>query len=223
MKKFKYVLALDPSGNYKEGNGTTGWVLLTADEKLLARGWISAKDFNCREAYWNAHVELIRYNNKKYGKDLIVVLENYVLYRDRSQNQTNSELETPRLLGVIQWACWQLKQNYTLQLAANVKQRWSDDLLFREHILYKDRNVIKHTESNLTLNSKHERDAFRHGLHFILTRNGIEKNDRKYEQIKGVNGNVRSNYQSRPGKTKSNTSTTRNNKRHSSSTRVWFS
>lgn len=222
MSKYKYVLAIDPSGNYKEGTGTTGWVLMNDKEKLIARGWISASDYKCREDYWNAHVELIKLNHDKYRRDLIVVMENYVLYRDRSSNQINSELETPRLLGVLQWFCWKLKQNYSLQLASSVKTRWADDLLFRERIIYRDRNVVRHTDSNLTLNSNHERDALRHALHFILTRNEDEAEEKKYEQMKGAYNGIRSNYQSRPRETKVNSRSNRNHKGYSQNTRVWF-
>jgi len=186
--KYEYILAFDPSGNFNEGKGTTGWVLMNADEKLLARGEIHAKDYHCPEEYWDAHLNLIRKYNKRYGKQLIVVIEEYVLYRDRSLSQTNSKMETVRLLGIMQNFCWRIKQDYSMQLASAVKHRWSDELLLREQILYRHRGVLIHTESNIPINVSHTRDAFRHAIHYAVCRNVIEKRGaKKYDYYKRSN------------------------------------
>lgn len=193
--KYEYILAFDPSGNFNEGKGTTGWVLMNAKEELLARGYISAEDYHCAEEYWNAHLDLIRHNHKKYGSNLIVVIEDYILYRNRSQNQTNSKMETCRLIGVMQYVCWKLKQDYSMQLAATVKDRWSDELLLREHIIYRHRSNLIHTDSNLSLGLGHTRDAFRHALHFAVCKN--KETYRKKPNVKGVKKHgyfARSNY-----------------------------
>ena len=108
---YNYILAFDPSGSFKEGKGTTGWVLMDYKERLLERGYIPATDYTCPEEYWNAHLDLIWKYHKRYGQDLIIVIEDYVLYRDKSMTQTNSQMETCRLLGVMLWKCWKLKQN----------------------------------------------------------------------------------------------------------------
>ena len=150
--RYKYIFALDPSGNWNEGKGTTGWVLMDCKERLLERGYITAKQYEC-------------------PGELIVVMEDYVLYRERSREQTNSRMETCRLLGLLQWYCWKLKQPYTIQMASAVKHRWSDELLIREHIVYKNNKDIVHTESNLSLGLIHTRDAFRHALHYAVCRN----------------------------------------------------
>ena len=168
---YNYILAFDPSGSFKEGKGTTGWVLMDKDERLLERGFIPATDYRCPEAYWNNHIVVLEKYHNRYKGQLIVVIEDYVLYRDRSMSQTNSQMETCRLLGVLLWKCWQLKQPYTLQLASIVKHRWSDELLLREGILhYEGRNLI-HTQSHLSLGLIHSRDAFRHALHYAVCRN----------------------------------------------------
>ena len=168
---YNYILAFDPSGSFKEGKGTTGWVLMDKDERLLERGYIPASDYKCAEAYWNNHVVVLEKYYKRYRGQLIVVIEDYVLYRDRSASQTNSQMETCRLIGVLLWKCWQLKQPYTLQLASSVKHRWSDELLLRENIVhYEGRNLI-HTQSGLSLGLIHTRDAFRHAQHYAVCRN----------------------------------------------------
>ena len=183
--KYKYILAIDPSGNFSEGKGTTGWVLLTADEKLLATGTLSAKDYKCAEEYWDEHIELIKYYMKKH-KNMIVVIEDYILYKNRSRNQTNSRIETCRLIGVIQHYCWRVKQNYSMQLAVAVKDRWSDNILRNEGIITKG---YLHKQSKLPLKIEHIRDAFRHAIHYAVCRNEIK--ERKYKSYAKIK---RSNY-----------------------------
>ena len=168
---YKYIFAFDPSGNWHEGKGTTGWALMDWNERLLERGYIRADEYGCPEAYWQAHVDLIHKYNKLYKDNLIIVIEDYVLYRDQAMAQTNSKMETCRLIGLLQWKCWRLKQPYTMQLAASVKQRWADELLYREGILRKDGTAITHVQSGLNMNLIQSRDAFRHALHYAVTRN----------------------------------------------------
>lgn len=191
--KYKHILALDPSGNYEEGKGTTGWVLIDHREHLVARSSLSAKNYQCAEHYWDAHKELIEYNYKLYGSSLIVVVEDYVLYRDRSANQTNSKMETCRLLGLILWTCWNYDIPYSLQLATSVKHRWSDSLLEREGIIHKERGRYIHTNSKLTLDLIHTRDAFRHAIHYAVCRNQ-EKKKIHNRSWKGAYNERRSNY-----------------------------
>ena len=47
------ILAIDPSGNFTEGKGTTGWSLLDENMKILACGQILANNYKCKEAYWD--------------------------------------------------------------------------------------------------------------------------------------------------------------------------
>lgn len=180
---YRYILAFDPSGSWNEGKGTTGWVLMDSDEKLLERGYIPADDYRCPEEYWDAHLDVLMKYNRRYRGDLIVVIEDYVLYRDRSESQTNSQMETCRLIGVLLWKCWRSKQPYTLQLAATVKHRWSDELLFREGIMHREGRNIVHTQSGLSIGLTHTRDAFRHAQHYAVCRNGkTDKPFRKYKR-----------------------------------------
>lgn len=184
--KYDYIFALDPSGNFHEGKGTTGWVVLDKNENLLERGFISAADYICPEAYWQAHVDLINKYNRIYKGRLIIVLEEYVLYREKSKDQTNSKMETCRLLGLLQWRCWKLEQPYSMQLASSVMCRWSDELLLREQILYRDRKTLIHTQSNLNLGLIHTRDAFRHAIHYAVCRNK-EEAKKLYKNYKTFN------------------------------------
>lgn len=186
--KYRYILALDPSGNFIEGKGTTGWVLLTHNEKLLAKGHISAKNYKCAEEYWDDHINLIKKYHNLYKEQLIIVIEDYILYKSKSKNQTNSKIETCRLIGILQHYCWRIKQDYTLQLAATVKNRWSDDILLHEKILYKHKSNLIHKQSGLFLNLEHTRDAFRHAMHYAVCRNQNEKR-RKYSYANAKRSN----------------------------------
>lgn len=168
---YKYILAFDPSGSFKEGKGTTGWVLMDFRENLLERGYTPASDYKCPEEYWNGVLDVLKKYHRRYAGDLIVVIEDYVLYRDRSESQTNSQMETCRLIGVLLWYCWRVKQPYTLQLAAMVKDRWNDELLLREGIIRREGRNLIHNQSNLSVGLIHTRDAFRHAQHYAVCRN----------------------------------------------------
>ena len=37
IPKSRYILALDPSGNYNEGSGTTGWVLFDNETDMFCK------------------------------------------------------------------------------------------------------------------------------------------------------------------------------------------
>lgn len=193
---YKYIFALDPSGNWNEGKGTTGWVLMDWNENLLERGYIAAIDYRCPEEYWDAHLDLIYKYNNKYRGNLIIVMEEYVLYRDRSMDQTNSKMETCRLLGLLQWQCWKLQQPYSMQLAASVKQRWADDLLLREGILERRDNKLIHRKSNKSVSLIHTRDAFRHAMHYIVCRNQHQETYKPkiYRKIRKFNYPQKDNY-----------------------------
>lgn len=183
---YNYILAIDPSGNFNEGKGTTGWVLLHKG-KLKEVGTISAKDYKTAEAYWDAHVKLITKLNKKHA-NMTVVIEDYILYKNRAYNQINSRLETPRLIGVILHTCYNLNQSYVLQLAAAVKHRWSDEVLIKSKIM--KRKNHEHIDSGIQLEPVHIRDAFRHAMHFETLYNKPKK-----KTVKKVS-HAKSNYKS---------------------------
>lgn len=164
-----HILAIDPSGNFHEGKGTTGWVLMQLPNKLVARGCIHATEYNSIEEYWNAHTKLIQYNIKRHKKHLIVILEDYILYENRAENQINSQIETCRLLGLLQWYCWKNKQEYILENASLVKTRWSDRILLEKGIIKATKGKYIHCRSNYEMNN-HTRDALRHALYYISRR-----------------------------------------------------
>src|SRR5690554_1200878 len=92
------ILSIDPSGNFTEGKGTTGWSLLDEFCKVIACGQIKAEYFENKICYWKAIVSLIEELNSDY-----LVLEDFLLYAHKSNVQINSRFETSKLIGIIEY------------------------------------------------------------------------------------------------------------------------
>ena len=158
----KYILSFDPSGNYKEGKGSTGWVLLDPDNVVRKHGVIAAKYFDSAVEYWDAHIDLI---DELTGFNPDIVIEDYRLYHNRAVNQINSLLETPRLIGVLTYECYKRNLKVTLQPASAVKSRWKDDILVKKkYIVKKGKSYYLPKEETILL--EHVRDALRHAIHY---------------------------------------------------------
>lgn len=154
------ILAIDPSGNFKEGRGTSG-IALIEDGKILNLNEIRAKDFKCAEEYWNFHLNLIHDIKHDY-----LVIEGYRLYNhagNKASNQTNSILETPQLIGVLRHYCYIHMKPLTIQYASDVKNRWSEKILVAKGYLEQKGNRYYW---NGKPTNQHQRDALKHALHF---------------------------------------------------------
>lgn len=164
--KSKVVLALDPSGNYYEGKGTTGWCLAT-NGYIYSAGQVYAAEHPTQMEYWSAVVRLIKkaYQNLKEDQELVVVCEDYRLYASASSAQINSNLETPQLIGAIKWACHILNVPIVLQMAAEVKNRWNNEVLIDQKIISKDYDTPGWHCGKIAL-STHSLDALRHCIHY---------------------------------------------------------
>ena len=126
-KRSKYILAFDPSGNFKEGKGITGWCLLdTQTNKIAKFGYISAAMYPNQFAYWDAHITLI---DSLAGYAPVVVIEDFLLYGNRATNQINSRFETPQLIGILKYECYKRGVMVYLQTAVSVKKRWNNKIL----------------------------------------------------------------------------------------------
>ena len=79
QRKCSHILSLDPSGNFHEGKGTTGWNLINvATKKVTQFGEIDAALSGSIEEHWQKHLDLIdKYNDSNTGLD--VVIEDYML------------------------------------------------------------------------------------------------------------------------------------------------
>lgn len=157
----RYILALDPSGNYNEGKGTTGWCLYdTHTNKIIKYGVIKATKFNRMEDYWKAHLTLMD-DLAGYGYTLVV--EDYMLYANRATDQINSRFETPKLIGVIQYECYSRGIRIEFQTASAVKLRWSNNILVHKNLIQERKGRYWILETKL---SEHCLDAIRHAVHY---------------------------------------------------------
>jgi hypothetical protein len=174
---FKYVLALDPSGNFHEGKGTTGICIFNADRMEIAVvDCLKATDYKSMELYWNGVINYIDIMLRRYRGDLCLVVEDYLLYANKAADQINSRMETPKLIGVLQYHCFKNKLYYIMQTANEVKTRWTDDILHHKHYIQKDGKRWVLPSSNIPIN-KHCMDAIRHAVHFATFKNkGVEPN-----------------------------------------------
>lgn len=175
LKNFPYILALDPSGSFYEGKGTTGWCLFdTTLMQPVTVGDIAAKDFTIMEEYWHAHIELIQHYATK---GTVIVIEDYLLYANKAQEQTNSRMETPKLIGLLQYHCYHNELPYYMQTASEVKNRWNNDILVHKEYLtpYKGYNQSFTLSATPAVKiSRHSIDAIRHATHYAHFKNNKE-------------------------------------------------
>lgn len=172
---YKWIIALDPSGAYYEGKGTTGFSVFHADEnKFIDKGVIKAKEYNCAEAYWDAHLKFLNSiifsaRGKRLNKPekTMIVIEDYLLYAGKAQEQINSRFETSKLIGIIQHWCFKNNISYHMQNASLVKNRWTDDILAYKGYLKKKG---QHWEV-----CEHTRDSMRHAVHFANFKNEVKE------------------------------------------------
>lgn len=156
------IVALDPSGNFTEGNGTTG-ICALLDNKPHVKD-IHAGEYPMAEAYWGAHIDFLSDNLKAYP-DMEVVMEGYRLYGHKSDTQVNSILETPQMIGVIRYWCYENCVPLKIQYAADVKKRWSDSVLEKLGVIEIINRRRKLISSGQWLNN-HKTDALRHAMHY---------------------------------------------------------
>lgn len=161
---YKTILALDPSGNFNEGKGTTGYCIYntTSDKHDIYCNSISSKNFSTQLQYWEEHTKLISDCAKKY-KSLVVVIEDYILYKDKASTQINSAMETSRLLGILQFHCYKKRLPVVFQLASAVKHRWADEVLQHKRLIKKEKDSWY--AGNYSID-RHAKDALRHAIHY---------------------------------------------------------
>lgn len=167
-KKCEYILALDPSGNFNEGKGKTGWVLMSVPaNRTIKFGEIDAGIFTSMEAYWEEHISLIQNLSNQY-EGLHVVMEDYLLYKHEAMVQVNSRMETPKLIGVIQYHCFLWEIPLSLQTASSVKARWKDKILEKKGYITSSKDTRGYFTNyiNTYRVSNHTLDALRHAVHY---------------------------------------------------------
>lgn len=174
MKNYtkKFIIAIDPSGNYHEGKGTSGLcVYNAADDCIIRCEDISAAAYASLEEYWSAHLKLLYSLVEKYGlENVAIVIEDYMLYASKAKEQTNSRMETPQIIGVLKHYCWSQYIPYTMQPASEVKRRWENETLqYKKYILKDGRGFRLPNKSGVI--SRHCLDAVRHAVHYATFKN----------------------------------------------------
>jgi len=171
---FKRILAIDPSGSFEEGQGTTGACLWNCETHKVQNFFtIKASGYKQKEEYWLAHLNFIN-SFLHYGPDLIVVIEDFMLDPTRALQQSYSRMETSKLIGIIQTYLFQKKIKYAMQRPAEVKTRWADSILLHKGVLVRVNKSYYLPDGDKTVNV-HCRDAIRHAIHFDTFKNGRER------------------------------------------------
>lgn len=164
--KPRFIIGIDPSGAFNEGKGTTGLAVLdTATNNITYTGWIAAVNFPSLEAYFDAHIEWLKDCVHRY-QDIVISIEDYILYADHAAAHTNTHLETSQLLGLIKWWCYKNDIPYTIRPAAAVKTRFSNAVLIREGYVFELPGGKLYTKVRTSRYlSNHELDAIRHAAY----------------------------------------------------------
>jgi hypothetical protein len=151
-------IAIDPSGNFNEGKGITGYAIFK-DNILTEIGDIRSENYNNQMDYWKDILELTKLKD-------FVVCESYKLQPTKSMAQSWSTLETPQLIGALRYYCWQYNTPIIFQDPSS-KVRFSDEILIKLGTL--ERKNKLYLWQGLKTND-HMRDAMRHGLYYLKYR-----------------------------------------------------
>lgn len=151
-------LAIDPSGNFFEGKGVTGWALYY-DNKPKSVGQIRSVEYSSQMEYWTEHLNLIELLSPEF-----IVLEEYKLYAHTASAQIGSSFETVQLIGVLKYYCAIHNIPIVLQ-SAKIKTRFNNVVLVHKNIITTDSKNNYYVLGIQTTN--HILDAVRHAEYFI--------------------------------------------------------
>ena len=127
------IIAIDISGNFEEGKGTTGYCIGDDKGNIIEIGEVKASDYTHRMKYTDAVFDIVF---KRNNVD-IIVCENFRLYAHKAKAQIHSLLETPRIIGALEYLAWKEPKPIYFQMASEVKKRFSDDIMLNNNILQK--------------------------------------------------------------------------------------
>lgn len=151
------ILSFDPSGNFTEGKGTTGYAIAVDGYLPHKLGDINSEGFVNKHEYWLKHEDLINF----VAPDVIVI-ESYKLFGHKAKQQTGSEIPTAQLIGYLEMIAYKKKIPVFFQ-DPSTKQRHADDILVKMGIVEK-KGRSYYYKGEIT--NMHKRDALRHNLYF---------------------------------------------------------
>lgn len=165
------ILSIDPSGNFIQGKGETGYCffnLVNNKFELIERGTIRAKDFDNQFEYWREILDLLDILDKVLDH---VILEDYRGYVSSNKNNVNTGnlFETARLLGLLTFALRFQKTPYTMQMASYLGKNYSDENMVKLGYFYQrlSNNGSKTYKQGGKRINEHERMAFRHFVRWV--------------------------------------------------------
>lgn len=169
-KRPKYIVGLDPSGNFHEGKGTTGkCILQVGTNKIFRTAPISATTYLTEYEYWDAHLQFLKACLKEYKDDWVISIEDYLLYSNKADAQINSKFETVQLIGIIKMWAWQHGVPLYIRPASQVKTRWTNSILeFKRYIKANPHGRGWATCYQSASLSRHSMDAIRHAVHCAM-------------------------------------------------------
>lgn len=169
---FTSVLSFDPSGNFEEGKGTTGVCLFDCKKHAIkTTNIIRAINFDMKESYWQAHIDLIDKYWEQCNQNMVLVIEEYMLDPTKAMQQSYSKMETSKLIGIIQTHCFLKHIPYVMQRPTDVKTRWADHILVHKEIISRPNKRHFYLPDGVTILNEHCRDAIRHAVHFATFKN----------------------------------------------------
>jgi hypothetical protein len=152
------ILVFDPSGNYFEGKGTTGWALYY-NGQLTSIGQIRAIETDSQIIYWKEHLTLI-----EALKPDVLVVEEYILFASAKKAQIGSSFETIQLIGILKYYC-DLNNIKIVAQPALIKNRYTNEILIHKGIITQD--AQKHYYALGIQTTRHILDAIRHGEYYL--------------------------------------------------------
>lgn len=156
-----YILGIDPSGSYNEGKGTTGLAILNPEGQLEFHSTVNAQEYPSQIMYWAAVLDTIE--ALTHNKNIVLSVEDYVLYATSAKAQINSEMETSKLIGAITMLAYNLGIPMYIRNASQVVNRWNNDILVFKKLITKSGN--RYTDMQGTPINRHCLDALRHAVH----------------------------------------------------------
>lgn len=96
-----YILGIDPSGD-----GTSGFCLMNSDCEIILIKELHRKRFAKTEMYWDYHIKFIERIIKTCKNNIIVAIEDFILNPKKANRFVGNEMNTSRLLGIIQHYCF---------------------------------------------------------------------------------------------------------------------
>lgn len=158
----KFIVAIDPSGNFENGQGGTGvaYYSETPSGKTFFHETVWAKNYVSKAEYYKAIENCIESFVLTISQDqTLVVIEDFRIQAGNAKKTSNQTMETSELIGRLESKLDDMGVKHKRQQNV-VKSRWPNQLLIKE--------LTEMGFDTPKFKSPHERDATRHLLQAIF-------------------------------------------------------